>query len=138
MLRHLRLVLTMTPNISSVKSIRRGITWCRYDAFCCRDDRPDAPDRGVEAQSKRLRGDHDSVCCRDHRANAPMEALRVQSFYISVVIGGRVAGWDMGLGVVSGNFHIIPRHHAHKKEQIPRASITYYTVTKRLITVATT
>lgn len=52
MLRHLRMALTMTPNISSVESVREGLAWCRYDAVCCLDDWIDAPDRGVEAQSK--------------------------------------------------------------------------------------
>lgn len=52
MLRHLRMALTVTPNILSVKSIREEIAWCGDDAVCCLDDRMDALDRGVEAQSK--------------------------------------------------------------------------------------
>lgn len=42
----------MAPDISSAKSIREGIAWCGYDAVCRLDDRMDATDRGVEAQSK--------------------------------------------------------------------------------------
>lgn len=47
-----------------------------------------------------------------------MEASRAQSFDISMIVDDQVAYRNMGLGIVSENFHIIPRHHARKEEQI--------------------